>query len=84
MFARKLELLLVTATGERRPVPLAWMEQFFLRDFTGSSALDETLPVADGVLETGLGVDAGEVRARFEQWLRGRRMISPETELLAG
>ncbi len=84
MFARKLELLLVSATGERRPVPLAWMEQFFLRDFTGAAAFDETLPVADGVLETGLAVDAAVVRARLEQWLRGRRMIPAETELRVG
>lgn len=84
MFARKLELILVGPAGERRPVPMAWLEQFFLRDFTGSSAFDETLPVADGVLETGLEVDAGEVRAQLEKWLRGRKMIGPDTGVAAG
>lgn len=72
--------MLVTA-GERRPAPLGWMEQFFLRDFTGYSAFDETLPAADGVLEAGFRVDAAEVQAQFERWLRGRKMISADTAL---
>lgn len=80
MFARKLKLELETA-GERRPVPLAWLEQFFLRDFTGYSAFDETLPAGDGMLEAGYRVSEAEVLAQFETWLRGRRMIDTGTEL---
>jgi len=48
---------------------------------TGSSAFDETLPAGDGVLEAGFAVDAQEVRDQFERWLRGRKMIPPETQL---
>ena len=80
MFARKLKLELETA-GERQPVPRAWLEQFFLRDFTGYSAFDETLPAGDGMLEAGFRVNEAEVRAQFEKWLRGRRMIDAGTEL---
>ncbi|MGE5646185.1 MAG: hypothetical protein ACM336_10380 [Acidobacteriota bacterium] len=76
MFAQKLELTL-----DGKPVPKAWLDQFFMRNFTGYSAFDETLPAADGVLEAGHGVELEEVRAQFEKWLRGRKMISPETEL---
>ncbi len=77
MFARKLRIEL---TGEeRRPVPREWLEQFFLRDFTGSSAFDETLPAGDGVLEAGLRVDAERVRSELERWLRGRKMIGAGT-----
>ncbi len=83
MFARKLKLELETA-GERRPVPHAWLEQFFLRDFTGYSAFDETLPAGDGMLEAGYRVNESEVRAQFEKWLRGRKMIDAETELRLG
>jgi len=57
------------------------MDQFFLRDFTGSSAFDETLPAADGVLEAGFAVNPEEVRSQFEKWLRGRKMIPPQAEL---
>jgi len=35
----------------------------------------------DGVLEAGFAVDAQEVRSQFEKWLRGRKMIPPETQL---
>jgi hypothetical protein len=80
MFARRLKLTLRTEGGAA-PAPKAWLDQFFLRDFTGSSAFDETLPAGDGVLEAGFGVDAQEVRDQFEGWLRGRKMISPETQL---
>lgn len=81
MFARKLRLSLRTDEGER-PVPLEWMERFFLRDFTGFRAFDETLPVQDGLLEASFAVQASEVRERFAAWLCGRKMIPPEAELL--
>ncbi len=60
MFAQKLTLTIVTS-GSETPVSKAWMDQFFMRSFTGYSAFDETLPVSDGVLETGFGVDAVHV-----------------------
>ena len=80
MFARKLSLDLHSAEGAT-PVPQAWMEQFFLRDFTGHSAFDETLPTAAGLLETSFAVDPREVKVQFENWLRGRKTIPPETVL---
>lgn len=52
-----------------------------MRNFTGLSAFDETLPVEDGVLEAGLSVRPDEVRTQFEKWLRGRKLIPPETRL---
>jgi hypothetical protein len=80
VFARKLKIELAGPDGSR-PAPHAWLEQFFLRDFTGYSAFDETLPKADGLLEAGSRVDIAEVRTQLEKWLRGRKMIGPETEL---
>ena len=81
MFAQKLSLTL-EAEGAGAPVPKAWLDQFFMRNFTGYSAFDETLPAADGVLEAGLRVEAGEVKAQFETWLRGRKMIPAGTQLV--
>jgi hypothetical protein len=80
LFAQRLSLTLA-AGGTDAPVPKAWLDQFFMRNFTGYSAFDETLPAADGVLEAGFQVDAGEVKAQFEKWLRGRKMIPAGTEL---
>jgi hypothetical protein len=53
-----------------------------MRYFTGHKAFDETLPVADGELETAHSVSPEEVRDEFEKWLRGRKMISPDSSLV--
>jgi hypothetical protein len=74
MFARKLRVE-IEEDGARRPCPLDWMDQFFMRHFTGLSALEETLPVADGRLEAGLGVTLEMLTEQFQQWLRGRKLI---------
>jgi hypothetical protein len=81
MFAQKLKLTLADDHAETL-ISKAWLDQFFMRSFTGYSAFDETLPVADGLLEAGLGVDVSEVRAQFEKWLRGRKMIPPQAQLV--
>jgi hypothetical protein len=40
-----------------------------MRSFTGPSAFDETIPVADGVIEVGFRVDLQALRADLEDWL---------------
>jgi hypothetical protein len=81
MFANKLRIVLRDAAGDR-PLPKAWLDQFFMRSFTGYSAFDETLPVADGELEAAHSVSARDVLDRLDQWLRGRKMISPDSRLV--
>jgi hypothetical protein len=76
VFAQRLN---VSVAGE--PAPKAWLDQFFMRYFTGSSAFDETLPVDDGVLEAGYAVRPEEVEAQFGAWLRGRKMIAAGAEV---
>lgn len=80
MFAQRFELRLAE-NGTGKPVPKPWLDQFFMRNFTGYSAFDETLPIADGLVEAGFAVDLAEVKAQFEKWLRGRKMISAASEL---
>ncbi len=81
MFAQKLKLSLRSG-GAEEAVPKAWLDQFFMRNFTGYSAFDDTLPVADGLLEAGTAVELDQIKAQFEKWLRGRKMIAAETELV--
>ncbi len=81
MFANRLRLALRAPDGDS-PVPRAWLDQFFMRDFTGQSAFNGTLPAADGLLEADNGVHPDEVKSQFEKWLRGRKMIPSETELV--
>ena len=75
MFARKLRIEVAGQAGVR-PVPKDWLDQFFMRNFTGLSAFDETLVTGDGELEAGLGVEPELVRDHLEKWLRGRKLLA--------
>ena len=68
MFARKIQVQLAGPQGPE-PCPIAWLDSFFMRSFTGRSAFDETLPLADGLVEAGFGVDLEALRADLEDWL---------------
>ena len=80
MFARKLRLEIVDAE-EARPVPMDWLDQFFMRNFIGLSIFDEVLVTGIGQLETSLEVEPAEVQKRFEEWLRGRKMLAAAERL---
>lgn len=80
MFANLL-LLTLRGPGEEKPVPRDWIEQFFMRDFTGHRAFDHTLAAGDGRIEAGFAVSPETVRDQFEKWLKGRRMIPQQTVL---
>jgi hypothetical protein len=68
MFAMKIQVE-VLAPGGPRACPLAWLDSFCMRSFTGRSAFDETLPVADGKMEASFRVDLDALRADMEDWL---------------
>lgn len=68
MFARKIRVEVI-APGEARACPLAWLDSYSMRSFTGRSAFDETLPVADGLLEASFRVDLDGLRADMEDWM---------------
>ena len=67
MFARKIHVEIASPDGPRA-CPLAWMDSFCMRNFTGRQAFDETLPVADGTLEVSFQVDTNGLRADMEDW----------------
>ena len=69
MFARKI-LVEVASPGEPRPCPIAWLDNFCMRSFTGREAFDETLPVADGLLEVSFQVDLNGLRTDMEDWMK--------------
>ena len=68
MFARKITVELLDAEGSR-PCPVAWLDNYCMRSFTGRSAFDETLPAADGLLEVSFRVDLEALRPDLEDWL---------------
>jgi len=68
VFARKIRVE-IASPGAARACPLAWLDSFCMRSFTGREAFDETLPVADGELEVSFRVDTIGLRADMEDWL---------------
>jgi len=61
MFARKIRVEYV-ADGESHPCPLKWLDNFSMRNFTNASIFDDTIPVADGVMEVGARVPLSDFK----------------------
>jgi hypothetical protein len=71
MYARKL-VAEMTIGGERRPVPLDWLDSFCMRNFTSAAEFDDTLPTGDGRVEAGLRVDPVRLAAAMSEWFTKR------------
>lgn len=71
MYARKLRVNAIV-DGEEKPCPLEWLDAFCMRNFTGSTEFDDTLPVGDGQMEASLKVDPQRFAAALGEWLTKR------------
>ena len=70
MFLRRLSIERVTPAGESVPCPIAWIDNFAMRNFTNDAIFDDTLPVGDGLLEVGLRVPLEQLKPAMEDWFR--------------
>jgi hypothetical protein len=70
MFARKLRAERVDADGVRHACPLHWIDNFAMRNFTNDAIFDDTLPIADGLLEAGNRVPLDRLQSAMEDWFR--------------
>lgn len=70
MFVRRLSIMRVEAAGERQACPIAWIDNFAMRNFTNDAVFDDTLPVADGLLEAGNRVPLDRLQVAMEDWFR--------------
>lgn len=68
MFARRFQVDVLDPVPPR-PCPLAWLDSFAMRSFTGRSSFDDVLPAGEGRIEVGFGVDLDALRADMEDWL---------------
>jgi hypothetical protein len=80
MFARKLRVE-YTAKGRTEPCPLKWLDSFAMRNFTNDPVFDDTLPVADGLLEAGARVPIDRLRTAMEDWFRRKGYLPAGAEL---
>lgn len=70
MFIRKLRIERVTPHGPAYPCPLVWIDNFAMRNFTNDAIFDDTLPVADGLMEAGFRVPVDRLRIAMEDWFK--------------
>lgn len=75
MFVRKLRVERVDAAGVRHACPVHWIDNFAMRNFTNDAIFDDTLPVADGVLEAGHRVPLDRLQTAMEEWFRRKGYI---------
>ena len=81
MFARKIRVE-YEENGQRHPCPLKWLDSFSMRNFTNASVFDDTLPVADGLMEIGTNVPIQQLKDAMEDWFR-RKSYLPKAAQLA-
>lgn len=81
MFARKLSIQRIEATGVRQPCPLRWIDNFAMRNFTNDAIFDDTLPVADGLLEAGYRVPLDRLLFAMDDWFRRKGFLKPDERL---
>jgi hypothetical protein len=70
MFARKLRIDRIDSQGSAHPCSIAWIDNFAMRNFTNEAIFDDTLPIADGLLETGYRVPLDKLQISMEDWFR--------------
>jgi hypothetical protein len=83
MFARRIRVE-YEQNGRRVPCPMKWLDSFSMRNFTNSSVFDNTLPVADGVMEIGTHVPVQELKAAMEDWFRRKSYLPKGVGLILG
>ena len=71
VFAHKLRVEIIVG-AERRACPLDWLDNFCMRDFTGQAEFDDTLPLADGLLEAGSSVKPERLAEAMAAWFSRR------------
>lgn len=81
MFARRISIERVDAAGVAHACPIRWIDNFAMRNFTNDAVFDDTLPVADGVLEAGHRVPLDRLRIAMEDWFRRKGYLKAEERL---
>jgi hypothetical protein len=81
MFARKLCIERIDAEGKAHSCPLRWIDSFAMRNFTNDAIFDDTLPIADGVLEAGHRVPLDRLEASMTDWFRRKSYLGPGERL---
>jgi hypothetical protein len=82
MFALKLRVLHRDAGGALHPCPIAWIDNFAMRNFTNDAIFDDTLPAGDGLLEVGYRVPLEALGPAMQDWFRRKSYLKPDETLV--
>jgi hypothetical protein len=75
VFARTLRVESVSPKGEVSPCPVGWIDNFAMRNFTNDAIFDDTLPIADGVMEVGHRVPLELLREKMQAWFLRKQFL---------
>jgi hypothetical protein len=81
MFVRRISIERVDGAGARTPCPIKWIDNFAMRNFTNDPVFDDTLPVADGLLEAGRRVPIDRLQTSMEDWFRRKGYLKADESL---
>jgi len=81
MFSRRIRIEF-EANGQYHPCPLKWLDSFAMRNFTNSPVFDDTLPLADGLLEVGSRVPLPELASAMEDWFQRKSYLPKDAKLV--
>jgi hypothetical protein len=80
MFSRKVRVEYLDS-GKQVACPLKWLDSFSMRNFTNATIFDDTLPVADGIMEVGERVPLDKLKEAMEDWFRRKGYLAQGSEL---
>jgi len=63
------------------PCPLKWLDNFSMRNFTNSPVFDDTLPIADGMMEIGTRVPVDQLKEAMEDWFQRKGYLAKKAAL---
>jgi hypothetical protein len=81
VFARRLRIERIDDAGAAHPCPIAHLDSFAMRNFTNDAVFDDTLPIADGLLEAGSRIPVDRLAAAMQDWFRRKSYIAPTDHL---
>jgi hypothetical protein len=82
VFLRKLRVEYVRADARPEPCPLAWIDNFAMRNFTNSAVFDDTLPTGDGRMEIGLRLPIDALERAMAEWFRKKGYLGERDRLV--
>jgi hypothetical protein len=75
MYSRRISVQYLVE-GRLLPCPMKWLDSFSMRNFTNDPVFDDTLPVADGLMQVGTRVPLERLREDMEDWFRRKTYLA--------